>query len=505
MEKSISGEVEPVQSLNIPLISTVACGFALFWSCFYTMLMRNSFMDGDIEILWYHLFLRISFLVGGALACIIFANLSDRLATQKGLRIQRAGVGLFSLVAATGSIVSNTLGSPLPLVYDLFAWGIAGLGLTCLLMLWVELLSSFERKAATLSLAWAVILGACAYLIMNALAFPFNIALLCISPLVSMAVITMLERSGSIVSAPYVTKAESRSRARISFAFKAMTVAYGIVLGLGIGLTTQIEGGALLYSGIALAMILGTSAGILCIKFSAGRVQQNGAFQVLFPVLIILLIPMSFLQGIPANVCNLLLLGCYTFFEMIGLYVGLYLAQKFHASSVILVACIQACLYIGVMIGHVIGLFATISGLMDYPMLSVVALALVVVLAVMITFFGIGPLPKDKSVNGSSKSGSSVNALDVDDGLEGDKSAHEQGRWKTRCNEVAKESGLSARETEVFMLLAKGRGIEHIQGKLCISSHTVKSHIYNIYRKLGIGSREELLDLVEGKDSNSCP
>ena len=71
------------------------------------------------------------------------------------------------------------------------------------------------------------------------------------------------------------------------------------------------------------------------------------------------------------------------------------------------------------------------------------------------------------------------------------------GHWKQRCDTVARQAGLSARETEVFMLLAKGRGVEHIQNKLCISSHTVKTHVYNIYRKMGIGSREELLDAVE--------
>ena len=50
------------------------------------------------------------------------------------------------------------------------------------------------------------------------------------------------------------------------------------------------------------------------------------------------------------------------------------------------------------------------------------------------------------------------------------------------------------------MLLAKGRGIEHIQNKLYISGHTVKTHTYNIYKKMGIGSREELLDAIETRD-----
>lgn len=87
-----------------------------------------------------------------------------------------------------------------------------------------------------------------------------------------------------------------------------------------------------------------------------------------------------------------------------------------------------------------------------------------------------------------------INAFPSGDAVEEHSS---KGRWRSSCESVAEAAGLSARETEVFMLLAKGRGIEHIQNKLCISSHTVKTHTYNIYRKMGIGSREELLDAIE--------
>lgn len=56
---------------------------------------------------------------------------------------------------------------------------------------------------------------------------------------------------------------------------------------------------------------------------------------------------------------------------------------------------------------------------------------------------------------------------------------------------------LTPREIEVFLLLAKGRNAEYIQNALFISNHTVKTHIYNIYRKLGIHSLQELLDIVD--------
>ena len=69
--------------------------------------------------------------------------------------------------------------------------------------------------------------------------------------------------------------------------------------------------------------------------------------------------------------------------------------------------------------------------------------------------------------------------------------------WRERCEALARENGLSAREIEVFNLLAKGRGSVYIQEKLYISQHTVKTHTYHIYKKLGVSSREELLTLIE--------
>lgn len=69
--------------------------------------------------------------------------------------------------------------------------------------------------------------------------------------------------------------------------------------------------------------------------------------------------------------------------------------------------------------------------------------------------------------------------------------------WKTTCSEIAKLYQLSPRETEVFMLLAKGRNVAFIQEDLVISPHTAKTHIANVYRKLEVHSSQELLDLVE--------
>lgn len=45
--------------------------------------------------------------------------------------------------------------------------------------------------------------------------------------------------------------------------------------------------------------------------------------------------------------------------------------------------------------------------------------------------------------------------------------------------------------------MARGRDAEYIRNRLCISRNTVNTHIAHIYRKTGVHSRQELIDLVE--------
>lgn len=62
---------------------------------------------------------------------------------------------------------------------------------------------------------------------------------------------------------------------------------------------------------------------------------------------------------------------------------------------------------------------------------------------------------------------------------------------------AGREYGLTQREIEVLELLLQGRNAERISQNLVISKHTAKTHIYNIYRKVGSSSQQELIDLFQ--------
>lgn len=65
------------------------------------------------------------------------------------------------------------------------------------------------------------------------------------------------------------------------------------------------------------------------------------------------------------------------------------------------------------------------------------------------------------------------------------------------CAQLCDECALTPREREVFALLARGRNAEHIGKQLFISIHTTKTHMSRIYRKMGINSQQQLIDMVD--------
>lgn len=60
-----------------------------------------------------------------------------------------------------------------------------------------------------------------------------------------------------------------------------------------------------------------------------------------------------------------------------------------------------------------------------------------------------------------------------------------------RANIVAAEAMLTGREKEILVAIASGAGNADIADACCISHHTVKTHLYNIYKKIGVKNRLE--------------
>lgn len=71
------------------------------------------------------------------------------------------------------------------------------------------------------------------------------------------------------------------------------------------------------------------------------------------------------------------------------------------------------------------------------------------------------------------------------------------GEWRRRCEKMGRDYSLTRRETEILELLVRGRSINYIKDQFVVSTSTVKTHVYNIYCKIGVHSRQDLIDLFE--------
>lgn len=74
--------------------------------------------------------------------------------------------------------------------------------------------------------------------------------------------------------------------------------------------------------------------------------------------------------------------------------------------------------------------------------------------------------------------------------------------FKERCAAIGKHYGLTEREMEIMAYVATGRDTPYIQEALSLSKNTVNFHRKNLYAKLGIHSKQELLDLVKQPGSS---
>ena len=63
--------------------------------------------------------------------------------------------------------------------------------------------------------------------------------------------------------------------------------------------------------------------------------------------------------------------------------------------------------------------------------------------------------------------------------------------------ELPEMSTLSNREMEVFQMLLTDKKRKEIADELCITENTVKKHTSNIFVKLDVSSRAELLDKIK--------
>ena len=118
------------------------------------------------------------------------------------------------------------------------------------------------------------------------------------------------------------------------------------------------------------------------------------------------------------------------------------------------------------------------------------------------TIEGITPAHTESLMKNASGEEAAAQLAEEAEPAEGLQQKSDDTAFETACAAVAEKHRLTARETEVFKLLARGRTSPVIQEKLVLSHNTVKTHVRHIYAKLDVHSQQELINMVEEATEN---
>ncbi|MGV8084223.1 MAG: response regulator transcription factor [Coriobacteriia bacterium] len=403
---------------------------------------------------------------------------NDRLASDLGGRwvLGAAAVGTV-LAPATFLVIGPVL---LPVV---------AVGIVCLVLVWGSFLSTLTHRELAFSTSIAFTLAGVLCLFF-AETKPLVVIVISAALALLSCVCGLLVREGCLALIPFTTAAASREH---SIAGKGNRYTL-FMIGLTLGAAAIITSYGVPSSTITIVLGISTlAAGVIAQVLR--RIQEHHfedfmrRYLAVCVVVLTLPIPFLFVTG------RLIVGGLFLVFLLVNFIIlvdavaetarfniisPIWIIGKEGAISALGIACGMALFWWG---------FSFSAWPYALMVACFVLVALSSVLQVFIADLAYPSLPEAKE--------SLPEEERVQDDVETVHSARKRAVWRAKLDAVTVQHGLSPRQKEVMELLAKGRDSKYIQDHFVISRSTAKTHVYNLYRKLGIHSRQDLIDLIE--------
>ena len=358
--------------------------------------------------------------------------------------------------------------------------GFIGSGSSVLFMLWQRAFSSRGSYATGFILVVASGLGVVLFLALSIVGFfgrPITMSVL--AAVASAGMLLIVDRN-----APPVARIRERPlglKALLKDIWKPVLCvsAFGFVwqivyaLGLNSASISSVLQNSFVLSQIVASLVLG----LAWFRFHE-YVHIELVFQILFPLMATGFLLMPFLGDEYRAAFISFSLFAFGAMSILMQVASLQKSERLRADPVVVVGVFAGFVYSAMTLGFVVGHF--LPGGDTFGFAHLLVLALVLVYSLSAVFFAIKFRWRESRPSGQE----GATGLDERAGA---------------CGAVARDAGLSARETEVFELIAKGRDLPYIADKLVVSKNTVRTHMKNIYTKLGVHSKQEVIDLVDAR------
>lgn len=233
---------------------------------------------------------------------------------------------------------------------------------------------------------------------------------------------------------------------------------------------------------------------LLLFALPSFKIDIAAVYKVLFPVVALLFLLLTFTDGRYAPVLAILSGSAFQLCTMLVIVQALEVAEKigrpafavYDACAVVMYA-VMFCGYAVIPLGR---------AYFSYALYPVVAVLMLYVLSMgLIVGLTAGKADRPSVAEGAAG------------GVDGRaaRGAEAPGGAAAAPAGVPDAAGLSSREAEVLQLILAGRDVPYIAAALYLSKNTVRTHVKSIYAKYGVHARQELIDLFAGSVDAAAP
>jgi len=384
-------------------------------------------------------------------------------------------------------------------------WALTGIGFALLIVQWSEFASLLQVGQAKVFFASSMFTGVIWLGCLFITEYRYLIFLVYGAPLMSTFIVLFLRRYYMpFIEITFIERKISSSRMRLSWKPVLSTCVSSTALGFMLSWLLK-HGNTVPYLAFALIAFMALSLMIMIIDAVRWKkLGENFVMKTFLLFVAVGMLPLLFISDEGKAVCCVIMLCGLIFSVVQGNSALNEHINLFHLAPMQTVAFGRLFSYLGVFLGFIFGYVAfwtTLFGEITLAVVTVFLILIFVVEAVFVMMENNYPIDEEKVLTSGIYSVSRPLTTGYDNetaDLKGDRIDQEHpGMWRRKCEAVAAAYALSVRQKEVLLLLAKGRNAEYITQELVISLHTAKAHIYNIYQKMNVHSRQELIDLIE--------
>jgi DNA-binding CsgD family transcriptional regulator len=422
-----------------------------------------------------------------ALSLFLLAAANDFLITNLGSILIRSGALVFGV---SGPILLLVPGLQVPALI------ITALAASLFMLFWGAYLSTLNHKILTLLLLLATIFAGFTGMLVYHLDTVFITVLSSVLFFISWLTTWLMPKT-AFLDIGFESRAKSRERNTPGFGNRYTVFMVGLILG-----TSVFLGRKTALPAEAIAMIMGgcvVAAGLLVMVGYQFFKDMVASFirRTLTAVLAISLLLYPLFGAIGEAICTFLLFS-FVVINIIFIIDAISETARFNIISPFWIIGIEGgILFMGVVSAQ--ATFMVVAYVIGLPVVPTAFIALVLLCCILqiVVNNQTYPLFEHYLQEKASPLEAVPKTLDESEATAHSDAAERGALWRRKLELITERYHLSPKQTQIMHLLLKGRDSVYIVQHNNVSKSTAKTHIYNLYRKLDIHSRQELLDLFE--------